>query len=150
MMERDLAVSLTMSQIEAAKRLHRELLQWHVTDCALHKLKVQFPGFDNESSLLKVAAINLLYGTKVFAVMRMAEVMHKASTMDDVGLVDKIAELDDRKYVSFASKFDSAGEFGLRALSERDIFFRTILVLTVKCCSYTMDALANGVERSPA
>src|SRR5438874_11882465 len=108
-MEMDLAVLLTMSQIEAANRLHQQLPQWKVTDCALHKLKVQFQGFDSESSLLKVAAINQLYGTKVFAIVRMAEhiekVMANASSMDDVGLVNEIATLSDMKHTSFASKF---------------------------------------------
>ena len=97
-----------MSQIEAANRLHQHLLQWQVTDCALHKLKVQFPGFDIESSLLKVTAINQLYGTNVYAVVRMAEhvseVMQKASTKDDVRLVNEIAILPDMKRISFASK----------------------------------------------
>lgn len=105
----DLAVSLTMAQIEAANRLHQQLLQWQITDCALHKLKVQFPGFDRESALLKVTVINQLYGTNVYAVVRMAEhiteVMCQASTMDDVGFVNEIATLSDMKPTSFASKF---------------------------------------------
>lgn len=37
-MEMGLAVPLTMMQIEAASRLHGKLLQWRVTDQALHKI----------------------------------------------------------------------------------------------------------------
>ena len=34
----DIAVPLSISQIEAANRLHRQLPQWQVTDSALHAL----------------------------------------------------------------------------------------------------------------
>ena len=108
-MEMGLAVPLTMSQIEAANRLHGELLQWKATDKALHALKERFPEFDMDASLLKVVAINQLYGTNVYAVVRMAEhvseVMCQSGTMDDVELVDEIATLPDMKHTSFASKF---------------------------------------------
>jgi hypothetical protein len=108
-MEMDLAVPLIMTQIEAANRLHRQLLQWQVTDRALHALQVRFPGFDIESSLLKVATVNQLYGTNVYAVVRMAkhvtEVMQRASETEDTDLVEELASLDDRKHCSFASKF---------------------------------------------
>lgn len=108
-MKMDLAVPLSMSQIEAANRLHRQLSEWKITDSALHALYVRFPGFDAESNLLKVAAVNQLYNTNVFAVVRMAqhvtEVMLEASIMDDVSLVVKLAELSGMKHTSFASKF---------------------------------------------
>jgi hypothetical protein len=55
---KDLAVPLTMTQIEAANRLHGKLLQWQVTDRALYILQVNLPGFDIEATLLKVVAVN--------------------------------------------------------------------------------------------
>ena len=72
-METGLAVPLTMTQIEAANRLHGKLLQWQVTDRALYILQVNLPGFDIEATLLKVVAVNQLYGTNVYAVVRMAQ-----------------------------------------------------------------------------
>ena len=108
-MEMDLAVPLSMSQIEAANRLHSKLLQWQITDRALHALHVNLPGFDIEATLLKVAAVNQLYGTNVYAVMRMAQhitkVMLTAGNMEDTDLVEKLASLPGRQHLSFASKF---------------------------------------------
>ena len=63
MIKKDLAVPLTMTQIEAANRLHGKLLQWQVTDRALYILQVNLPGFDIEATLLKVVTVNQLYGT---------------------------------------------------------------------------------------
>ena len=54
----DLEVPLSMSQIEAANRLHRQLSHWQVTDRALHSLHDRFPGFDIDATLLKVVAVN--------------------------------------------------------------------------------------------
>lgn len=109
MMEIGLAVPLSMSQIEAANRLHNKLLQWQITDQALHALHVNLPGFDIEVTLLKVVAINQLYGTNVYAVIRMAqhvtEVMQVANRMEDADLVKELASLNGRKHRSFASKF---------------------------------------------
>src|SRR5216683_3208459 len=108
-MEIGLAVPLSMSQIEVANRLHAKLLQWQITDQALHALHVNLPGFDIEATLLKVAAVNQLYGTNVYAVMRMAqhvtEVMQGANRMEDADLVKELASLNSRKHLSFASKF---------------------------------------------
>src|SRR5260221_10321553 len=105
----DLAVPLSMPQIEAANRLHQQLPQWQVTDRALHALKVHFPGFDAEATLLKVVAVNQLYGTNVYAVIRMAQhiakVMSEADNMENADLVEKLASLTGRKHLSFASKF---------------------------------------------
>lgn len=108
-MKTGLAVPLSISQIEAANRLHGKLLQWQVTDHALHALHVNLPGFDIEATLLKVVAINQLYGTNVYAVVRMAqhvtEVMQGANRMEDADLVKELASLNGRKHHSFASKF---------------------------------------------
>src|SRR5216684_3145590 len=101
----DLVVSLYISQIEAANRLHQQLPQWQITDRALHALQVRFPGFDAEATLLKVVAVNQLYGTNVYAVMRMAqhvtEVMQGANRMEDADLVKELASLNSRKHLSF-------------------------------------------------
>jgi hypothetical protein len=78
----NLAIPLSISQVEAANRLHRQLPQWQVTDHALHALQVRFPEFDAESTLLKVVAVNQLYDTNVYAVIRMAH--HIAEVMPKV------------------------------------------------------------------
>ncbi len=108
-MEMDLAVPLTMTQIEAANRLHRKLIQWRVTDRALHTLQEDLPGFEIEATLLKVVSVNQLYGTNVYAVVRMAqhvtEVMQDVGSMEDADLVERLASLNERKHRSFASKF---------------------------------------------
>jgi hypothetical protein len=107
--EPGLAVPLAMIQIEAANRLHAKLVQWQVTDQALHTLQENLPGFDIEATLLKVVAINQLYGTNVYAVTRMAQhitkVMPIAGNMEDVDLVEELASLSGWKHLSFASKF---------------------------------------------
>lgn len=70
MMGKTLPVPLSLAQIDAANKLHGQLLQRHVTDKALFMLHERFPGSDIESTLLKVAAVNQLYGTNVYAVDR--------------------------------------------------------------------------------
>src|SRR5947209_9662363 len=108
-MDMSLAAPLSMTQIEAANRLHGKLLQWQVTVRALHTLQENLPGFDIEVTLLKVAAVNQLYGTNVYAVVRMARhvtgVMQEARGMEDADLVEELASLTGRKHRSFASKF---------------------------------------------
>lgn len=110
-----LAVPLLASQVEAANSIHSRMQQWAVIDRGLGLLAERFPGFDREETLLKVAAINQLYGTNVFAVVRMAE--HVTDLMasrpqNDPRLVEQISFLpmapgqqSQRRYVSFASKF---------------------------------------------
>ncbi len=109
-MELALTVPLLPSQIDAANRLHQQLEQWQIIDQALGSLHARFPGFDLEATLLKVAAMNQLYGTKVYAVVRMAQhitaIMPGAYEQDVPELVEALASLSDgRKYLSFASKF---------------------------------------------
>jgi hypothetical protein len=77
----------------------------------------RFSDFGIESALLKVAAINQLYGTNVYAVVRMAErvcaiMANDALPRTDATLVEHIAALPpapgqphERKHISFASKF---------------------------------------------
>jgi hypothetical protein len=110
-------IPLLPSQLTAAQALYVQLSQWNATNHALTALKNRFPDFDLESTLLKVAAINQLYGTNVYAVVRMAEhasnvMTTTAHSLADVVLVERIAALPsipgqsrDRKHISFSSKF---------------------------------------------
>ena len=119
-----LAVPLTQSQVSAANHLHSRLSQWGHTDQALGELARRFPGFDVSSALLKVAAVNQLYGTNVYAVARMAEhiakvlaeeeasIGHGDAIPADAALVERLAAMPksarqkgERRHFSFASKF---------------------------------------------
>ena len=115
MAEPVVAITLAPAQLDAARKLHGRLKQWRDTDAALAALHHVLPGFESDAALLKVAAIDQLYGTNVLAVSRMAEhvsvVMKKG--VSGVALVEEIATLrpaagsdgTTRKHVSFASKF---------------------------------------------
>ena len=103
---------VTQDQIHAARALHHRLPKWAATDRAFERLGHHF-GWDREGCILKAAAINDLYSTRVYAIWRMAE--HLMNVMvdppdDPAELVEKIASLpeDDgsvpRKHWSFASK----------------------------------------------
>ena len=109
MIETALAVPLLVSQIEAANKLHQQLLQWQITDKALYSLRVRFSEFDIEAALLKVVAVNQLYGTNIYAVTRMAQhitkIMPLAGELEASDLVEQLASLSGRKHRSFASKF---------------------------------------------
>jgi hypothetical protein len=112
-----LTVPLSPEQIAAAGRLHAQFPEWFAIDRALLALGERFPDFGLESALLKVAALNQLYGTNVYAVVRMAR--HVVSTIersrqvaDSVTLVEHLALLPTaspserpRRFTSFASKF---------------------------------------------
>jgi len=104
----------TSEQIDAACRIHDRLEQWRLSDSALHLLRHTMPGWNDEESLVKCVTINALYGTNVFAIVKMAKHVKsifeslQCSTSDD--LVEQIALLDlnddtpPRRHVSFASK----------------------------------------------
>ena len=103
------------SQVEAAGRLHHRTTQWESTDRAFELLSKQLPGFSREACILKAAAINDLYSTRVYAIWRMAEHLHQVMTSqppdDPVELVKAIAALPssdgsapERMHWSFASK----------------------------------------------
>jgi hypothetical protein len=105
-----------MRQIDAASRIHAQLVQWRWADGALGALRNAFGDFGPEACLLKVVAVNSLYGTNVYAVLRMAA--HVRDVMNDPGrpsgavaLVERLADLrakegeKKRYFVSFASKF---------------------------------------------
>jgi hypothetical protein len=108
-----LAHPLTQKQVSAANEFHAGLPRWRLSDEALFRLRDRIPEWDQPACLLKSAAINTLYGTKVYAVIPMAE--HIARILaaprkdrpsgDD--LVESIARLpiSSRVFISFASKF---------------------------------------------
>ena len=113
----ELSNPLVPDQILAAKRLHDGLDQWQATDRALVALAEKFPGFEPEATLLKVVAVNALYGTNLYATARMAS--HAQKTIHNTGLknarakfVECLARLPEtrigkqaRRHYSFASKF---------------------------------------------
>ncbi len=117
-----LPVPLTAAQVAAANTLHRQLTSWATTDRALALLDARCEGFGPEATLLKVVAINQLYGTNVYATTRMAAHVSaelarqppapSADPEADIALVERIAALPPapnqphpRKHTSFASKF---------------------------------------------
>src|SRR5689334_17936730 len=89
-----LAVSLSNWQIQSASNLHSHLKQWRATDAALAALGQRFPDFRLEAVLLKVSAINQLYGTNLYAVVRMAE--HIVGIMQERDYTEAGAELVER------------------------------------------------------
>ncbi|MGQ0750999.1 MAG: hypothetical protein ACT4PS_10735, partial [Betaproteobacteria bacterium] len=114
--DRTLAVPLGPPQIEAACRLHETLEGWRVSDAALLRLHHDRYGFDPEACLLKAVAVNALYGTQVYAIVRMAKHAHKILNQGNLAsagpeLVEAIATLPAndgekaRQFVSFAAKF---------------------------------------------
>jgi hypothetical protein len=106
-----------LEQIAAANRLHDQLDQWRRSDRALEELKHRCPGFGPEATLLKVVTVNSLYGTNVYATLRMAQ--HVEQVMADPGVAQMGLELVERlanvpmgggetkpiRRYSFASKF---------------------------------------------
>lgn len=114
---KQLAVPLVSSQIAASTRLYLKLKQWQLSNAAITLLANCCPGFDRESTLLKVVAINALYGTNLYALVRMAEHVSKSLSGKDLKaegpeLVEQLAKLPrvsdiekGRNYRSFASKF---------------------------------------------
>jgi hypothetical protein len=111
-----LAVPLFIEQISAAKRIHDRLEQWRAADRALLALRGAFPDYGADACLLKCVAVNSLYGTNVYAILRMANhvcrVMNDAARpKDHVQLVEALAKLPpktgetQKNHTSFASKF---------------------------------------------
>lgn len=109
-------VKLNEEQIGAAGTLHSALKQWQLTDSALGRLRMALPGFGPEECLLKVVAVNALYGTNVLALGRAASHVEEVLASADVGarageLVESLANIpttptgQPRRYISFASKF---------------------------------------------
>jgi len=83
-----LAIPLSRLQIHAANNLQAMLAEDAPADKALYALKERFPGFDANSVLLKVAAVNQLYSTNVWAIGRMARHVVKVMRGPDAGRRD--------------------------------------------------------------
>jgi hypothetical protein len=113
----DLALPLPINKIEAANCLHDRLEQWRLADRALRLLADRCPDFEPDACLLKVVAVNGLYGTNLYATTRMAK--HAAGVLAGTDLaaagpevVERLADLPvkegqerKRRHYSFASKF---------------------------------------------
>ena len=108
--------SLTEKQIAAAGALHATLEQWHATDTALYRLQQEMPTFGLEECVLKVAAIDALYGTNVYAKVRAArhaQAIIGSANLSSAGLelVESLARVPPaeggrpQRHLSFASKF---------------------------------------------
>ena len=104
------------AQVAAAVRIFEERLkETAAAEQALRRLARVMPGCDHESILLKVAALNQLYGTNVYAVVRMAShIVRLFSTSPSWSFetVESVAALPPagnqkkvRHHRSFASKF---------------------------------------------
>jgi hypothetical protein len=111
-----LANALTQEQVDIANRFHRQLSRWQISDKALFRLRDCVPEWDAAACLLKSVAINSIYGTNVYATIRVAEHIasifagRNADAAKGDELVERIARLPDvstrpRNCISFASKF---------------------------------------------
>lgn len=117
-----LAAPLHQSQLDAASRLYGRMKQWVDSNQALNALSGQWPDFDLDAVIIKVVAVNQLYGTNLYAAIRMArhivvvvrDVTHNPGNVpvDDIELVERMAELPvvsdherPKRFISFASKF---------------------------------------------
>lgn len=107
-----LSVPLVETQVIAAGKLHDELEQWKAADRALDYLGKAMPSNTQlDQVLLKAAALNQLYATRVFALHAMAshivEVFSSEAMRDECSLVERIAYLEasGKEHESFASKY---------------------------------------------
>lgn len=110
-----LAKFIELKQIAAAKRLHQRLEQWRLIERALASLKLRFPEFSLEETLLKVTCVNALYRTNVLAIHRLVkhavEVLRQADlTLAGPELIEELAvppQSDGKvhRHHSFGSKF---------------------------------------------
>lgn len=101
---------LSPSQVEAACRIHNRLKQWQLSEQALQQLWECMPGFDAKASLLKTVSVNAIYGTQVFATVRMAQWVEQIMAKPEgavPNLVEAMAKLPEieRRFTSFAAKF---------------------------------------------
>jgi hypothetical protein len=109
------STTIVHGQILAAGRLYPRLESWVRADRAFAALVERLPGFDQATTLLKVAAINQLYFTNVMAIYRLADHVHavmQSPPSTPVELVEALAALrparegqKTRNHWNFASKF---------------------------------------------
>jgi transcriptional regulator with XRE-family HTH domain len=112
-----LAVPLSANQIKSAKDCWPLVPEWQLTNRSLQLLKEKVPDFSREACVLKVTTLNTLYGTRILAVVRMAEHVHSVMAKPvaenaGVELVERLAalpsaagEASPRNETVFASKF---------------------------------------------
>lgn len=111
-----LAKPLSQQQVDAAARAHDKLKMWLRGEATLQLLAARCPEFTHEACLLKAVVVNDIYGTQLFATVRMASYIHSIFENSefsrvDISLVDRIARLPPkagdkpRLAISFASKF---------------------------------------------
>jgi hypothetical protein len=108
-----LAVTLREGQVVAAGRLHHMLDEWKAAERVLGYLAQTLPyNTDPDQALLKAAALNQLYQTRVFALHAMAR--HVASVFsahptfdDECSLVERLSRLEasGKEHESFAAKY---------------------------------------------
>lgn len=110
--KKELAVPLARAQVEAAARLyHDHCRDWRAADEALKSLALAFPAFDLRACVLKVAALNALYGTQIYDVVSVARHVHgvlrDGEEPTEVHLFDRLATVPHvkRRLSSFAAKF---------------------------------------------
>jgi hypothetical protein len=89
-------VPLSPHLVQSACDLHATLMPWHRSDEALLAIKVGVQGFSPAATLAKVATVNALYYTNVFALVRVAEHFSGVLARADLGtagseLVDALA-----------------------------------------------------------
>lgn len=108
---------LRPEQVGAAQAIYNTYAgSWRRTDAALAALADAMPDFNAVAVLIKVVAVNSLYGTNVYALDRAAQ--HVGEVLDGVKLasvqpqlVEEMAAIPPppggkaRRYRSFASKF---------------------------------------------
>lgn len=111
-----LAVALSESQIESARRMFASMPRWQLAESSLVKLAEAMPAFDLQACLVKTVAVNSIFGTQVLATMRMAEWVHELlgngrRQEHGIELVETMAALKPnegdkpRVFTSFAAKF---------------------------------------------
>ena len=112
-----LAEPLRPDQIAAAQRLFARMPGWQLAERTLDEIARRFPEFDDVACLVKVTTLNALYGTQVYAVVRMAEHVRRvmadcSAASKEADLVERLANLPvvtgserKRRHISFASKF---------------------------------------------
>lgn len=99
------------SQIDAANRLLQHLPTWAASEQGFERLRDELPGFDLPAVLMKAAAVNDLYSTRVYAIWRMAAHISKVGPdllEDPVETVQTIGRLPrggGGTHRSFASKY---------------------------------------------
>lgn len=105
-------VDLPLAHVEAADvAVKQHLPGWQLADATLALLERQLPGHGAEVCLAKATVVNTLYGTNVFAIQRVAQLISPILTDADLAnagpqLVDRMACVTpERAFVSFASKY---------------------------------------------